>query len=166
MGTVKYVNPATGVDFETDINSTGHRSVVVLGNQTPTGTGLMPGDTTNGLYVNVRNSEAKINGVAVQSATIGVSASGDTTIKTAVVGKKIRIHKMFLIPAPAAAAVNISIKSGSNVKFDTFVLPAAGINLDAGPHGWVCETNTNEALILNLSAAAGVRGFYVFSEVA
>ena len=95
---------------------------------------------------------------------INATASGDTTVVAAVSGKKIRVLQMGF---SVSAAVNIAWKSGaSTTKIAARSFPANG-GIESGDvsPGWVVETDAGEALVINLSGTANVRGQVNYIEV-
>lgn len=124
----------------------------------------MPGDTTNGLFVNVRNYEnGNAFGSPVKNLPLNFSTNGQNDVIAAVSGKKIRILALHLW---AASAVNLTVKSGSSTtRFGPIPLSTSGTYIEAGPNGWVAETATNIALNLFLSSGVAVTGFISYVEV-
>ena len=99
--------------------------------------------------------------LVVKRAKYDVSASG--TVVAAVTGKKIRVISWDLSPA---AAVNVKWRSATTDITGTYTCGGAGNGQRANinPYGWF-ETNTAEALNINLSASVGVGGVVLYVEV-
>lgn len=105
------------------------------------------------------------NVYTVKWAEINATASGDTTVVAAVTGRKIRVLSYFI--GPVSAAVNIAWKSGAGttkVNAMTFAINEGMVVPDMSP-GWAVETDSGGALVINLSAAANVRGAVNYIEV-
>lgn len=170
---INYLDPGTGagtIKLASDVAATEHRQIVVLGNQTAAGAGLMPGNTTTGLFVDVRalpaiNPDTTKQGAnSIINLPLNFASSGDNSVKAAVSGKKIRVLSVWMIPA---SAVNVSMKSGAgSTIIGAFALPVGGLLLNPGDFGWVMETGVNAALIFNLSSAVQIRGFVNCIEIA
>lgn len=99
----------------------------------------------------------------VKNAAINATASGDTTVVSAVSGKKIRA---FSIALTVSAQVDVAWKTGGG---DTQIAAMSfaqygGMNQDYLP-GWFVESDSGEALLINLSGAANVRGMLNYIEV-
>jgi len=117
---------------------------------------------------------AKIATDAIQNGTtaltpkygiIDAAISGDNTIQTAVVGKKIRVLAMNLL---VAGAVTVRIEDGTGGTAMTgqyqFGGQGEGIVLPFNPVGWF-ETSSGTLLNMELSAAISVDGSFVYVEV-
>lgn len=100
-------------------------------------------------------------------ASISTSASGDTTIVSAVTAynKKIRVIAYTII---ASGDVSVKFKSGSNdisgamaIATNGGISAAAGVMTAFGPLG-LLETNSGEALVINLSSATQVSGHLTY----
>ena len=105
------------------------------------------------------------NVYTVKNADINATASGDTTVVAAVANKKLRVISVGIFPV--SAAVNISWKSGASttkIQPGTYVINEGFMLSDLSP-GWFVETDSGEALVINLSATANVRGFVNYIEV-
>ena len=102
-------------------------------------------------------------------AAVSAASSGNNTLISAVVGKKVRVLAMNLVGA--AAQVNTYITDGAGgsaiwagstnkaslAQYGGFVLPY-------NPVGWF-ETSSNTALVLNLSGATAIGGSITYVEV-
>ena len=103
----------------------------------------------------------------VKHAKIATAASGDTTLVSAVVSKKIRVISVGLI---ARGDVDVYFVDGANTAIwgDSTVpvdLTAnSGFILPFNPGGWF-ETGAGESLDINLGGAVGVAGGLSYIEV-
>ena len=97
--------------------------------------------------------------ISVLFASIGAAASGDNTIVAADTTRRIKVLSYVII---ADGAVVATWKSGSGTNLSGGMNLLAGSGVAAAPGGpsggWWLETAVNEALVLNLSSATGVRG--------
>jgi hypothetical protein len=97
--------------------------------------------------------------IAVLFAVVDVAGAGDNTIVTADVSNKIKVLSYTLV---ADAAVTARWKSGAGTSLSGAMALAANggvaspVATAAGGH--LFETALNQALVLNLGAAVGVRG--------
>ncbi len=116
----------------------------------------------------VVKAEPVMDGVWVSGARlepqregINLTASGDTTVVSAVAGKKIRV---FAITFMCSATVSVAIKSGGGSTLVEALGPfAAGGGLDCNSFpGWICETVAGEALVMNLDSNVNVRGWLCY----
>ena len=91
-------------------------------------------------------------------AVIDVAASGDNTIVAADATKKIKVVSYTIVSDGTVTSrwksASTSLSGAMSWVANTGVSPAIGT--PAG--GWILETAVNEALVLNLSAAIGMRG--------
>jgi hypothetical protein len=97
------------------------------------------------------------------TAPVSASSSGDNTLVSATAAQTTRVFRLYLV---AAAAVSIILKRGSTALTGVIPLHAGGsINLefDGEPH---FVTGTNEAFVLNLSAAIAVTGWVGYEKSA
>lgn len=102
--------------------------------------------------------------IAAKFAKIDADTSGNNTIVTAVTGKKIRVHALFMV---AAGAVNARFESGTNgtaLTGQMNLTTNSGFVLDYNPLGWF-ETTAAVLLNLELSGATSVDGSLTYSEV-
>lgn len=106
-------------------------------------------------------------GEEIKHADITATASGDTTVIPAVVGKRIRVTAVLLT---TSAQVNIAWKSGASVSIPASTkIPAmsfpqyGGMNQNYLP-GWFVETDRDGSLIINLSGNATVSGMVNYIE--
>ena len=107
-------------------------------------------------------------GEEIKHADIAATASGDTTVVAAVIGKKLRVTSVLLT---VSAQVNIAWKSGVSVsgpastKIPAMSFPQyGGMNQNYLP-GWFVETDVDAPLIINLSGNAIVSGMVNYIEV-
>lgn len=97
-------------------------------------------------------------------AIIDAATSGDNTLLSAVVGKKIRVLALFLV---AAGTVNVRFESGAGgtaLTGQMNLIANTGFVLPFNPAGWF-ETASNTLLNLELSGAVSVDGSLVYVEV-
>lgn len=109
-----------------------------------------------------------------KSAPISCASSGDNSLVAAVTGKRIVVHSIFLMAYGTANTVYFKdaasgtaiFGDGSNgLKLDiTGTTGTPGFSLPFSEAGWFV-TAAAGALTLNLSAAQGVAGVVVYSEV-
>ncbi len=94
--------------------------------------------------------------VQVRQAVINATSDGDTTVVDAVTGRVIRVVAVLFT---CGGATVVSWKSGA-----TTVVPGMSFAQYGGmtevwaPHGYFFETGAGEAVVINLSVAASVRG--------
>lgn len=98
---------------------------------------------------------------------VNLSASGDTTVVPAVVGKKIRVLGYNITSQTANAPVDVEFKSGAVTVLGTFkeldgLTPAL---FSGSLLGAAFETAVGEALVFNLSIAKVVEGHLTYIEV-
>lgn len=93
----------------------------------------------------------------MSAADINISASGDTTLLSAVTGSPIRVYQIFLV---ANAAVNVIFKDGSTA-FNAFAIPltaqGSSITLPYSGMAWWSTTSGN-AFKINLSGSVQITG--------
>ena len=95
---------------------------------------------------------------------INATAAGDNTILAGVASTK---HRVISLHLTCAGAVTISWKSGANVLIQPMSYDIYGKQEFVGSYfNYWCETNSNEALIINLGGAVNVRGRLCYQEVA
>lgn len=172
----------TTADLDTG-GGTDTRAVVGLVGSGSGGGALIPGDATDGLYVNVRQipaaarttdaiavahqTDAIMNGATALTpkfAVIDNATSGDNTLVAAVASKKVRVLAAFLV---AAAAVNVRFESGAGGTALTGQMNVGangGFVLPFNPVGWF-ETASNTLLNMELSGATSCDGCLVYVEV-
>lgn len=97
-------------------------------------------------------------------AIIDAATSGDNTILSAVVGKKIRVLSLFVIAAAAVTARFESGASGTALTGQMNLAANGGFVLPYNPLGWF-ETASNTLLNLELSGAISVDGSLTYAEV-
>lgn len=125
-------------------------------------------DTAKGVLDNIEagidelKSEIVLGARVTTTAALTVSASGDNTaIAAPGAGKHLAIYRIVATVA-RGYEVNIVLKSGATAKSGAMV--ADTYDLDFGDAPLIC--GTNEAFIVNLSAAVAVTGFVQYIEVA
>lgn len=100
----------------------------------------------------------------VKQVGLNATASGDTTVIALVASKKLRVIGIIFT---VSAAVAVAWKSGAT----TTKIEAMSWSQDGGvaaPNmtpGWFMETDAGEALVVNLSINANVRGTLWYIEV-
>lgn len=91
----------------------------------------------------------------LQSVAISFSASGDNEIVPAQTGKRILIHRLFLV---CASATNLTFKRGStNLSGAVPMAANGGITFDITGEPWF-TTNPSEAFNINSSSGVQVSG--------
>jgi hypothetical protein len=101
-----------------------------------------------GEIMNVTSSPPKHT--VIKRAFVNAASLGSNTILSAATGGQIRVLSMALV---AGGAVSVKLQSAANDISALFALSSnGGLVLPFNEHGWF-ETNVNEALNLNLSAA-------------
>jgi hypothetical protein len=98
-------------------------------------------------------------GQTLQFASISASSSGDNTVVSADATRRIRVLSYVVV---SAGTVNVAWKSGAGTSLSG-AMPLVANTGVASPigtpsGGWLLETATNQALVLNLSAAIAVTG--------
>jgi hypothetical protein len=92
-------------------------------------------------------------------AIINVNTSGDNTIVAAVSGKAYLVRQVFLVPA---ADVSLIFKSGATLLTGAMAFVGNTVwTLPYTPAGWFV-TNSNNALVLNLSGNVQVGGRVIY----
>ena len=99
-----------------------------------------------------------------QYAVINQSASGDTTVVSAVASKVIRVLSYVLVADGAVAAKFTSGTAGTALTGAMSLAANGGVAAPFNPVGHF-QTGTNTALVLNLSAAIGARGHLTYVAV-
>ena len=100
----------------------------------------------------------------IKRAVIDHATSGDNTLVSAVIGKRIRVVSLFLV---AAGTVNVRFESGASgtaLTGQMNLIANTGFVLPFNPVGWF-ETAANTLLNLELSAAISVDGCLTYVEV-
>jgi hypothetical protein len=110
---------------------------------------------------------ARVEQIKRAAITVVAAGAGDNAVVAAVVGKRIRV--LGYVFAVSAAGVNPKWRSAANDLTGAFPLGANGVLsvAEANPEwgaGWF-ETNTGEALNLNVAAAGNVSGHLVYEEI-
>jgi len=111
--------------------------------------------------VTVTNSPLTIEHSAVQYAMINATAAGDTQIVPAVTDMRIRVVAYLVT---SSASIVIRFRSGTNDITGALRIPTNG-NLAQAYDGGLFQTNVNQPLNINLSAAATVGGYVVYRLV-
>jgi hypothetical protein len=102
-------------------------------------------------------------GATISFASVSVSSSGDNTIVVANAISKIKVLN-YLLVADSGLMTGVSVKWKSGSLTDlTGAMAVVSNGILMSPHGspaegWLFETAVNQALVLNLSTNAGVRG--------
>lgn len=97
-------------------------------------------------------------GLAISFASIDTATSGDNTIVTADATQRVKVLSYVFV---ADGTVAVRWKSGAltNLSGAMALVVNTGVASPIGtPSSWLMETAVNEALVLNLGAAIGVRG--------
>lgn len=98
----------------------------------------------------------------ILKAVISAVAAGDNTIIAASAGVKHKIVKLIFI---VAGTVSVILKSGANAMSGAMpFINTGGLGFDGDFYPLEC--GTNEAFIINLSAAVGVYGFAIYVDEA
>jgi len=102
-----------------------------------------------------------IFGKTLKTASISVAASGDNTIVAAVASKRIKVYAINL---SAVGTVSVKWKDGAATDFQGAqdLQAREGYTLSVSPPAFLLGTTAGNALILNLSAAVGVRGWIAY----
>lgn len=102
-------------------------------------------------------------GTTISFSSISVAASGDNTIVAADASNKIKVLAYVIV---ADGTVNVTWKSGAATSLSgamALVANTGAVAPATSPGGsWYLETAVNQALVLNLSAAIGVRGHLTY----
>lgn len=100
-----------------------------------------------------------MNGSSLQYQQVDIGSSGDNTLVVAVTDRQILVASLVLIPA---GEVDLVFKSDTTEVLDLGGFRGtdepSGLALSFNPHGYF-QTNSGEALVLNLDGAVAVRGF-------
>ncbi len=115
---------------------------------------VQPGNTANTTPWRIDLLRAQ----TVLFATISAASSGANTIIAADASNKIKVLSYVIV---ADAAVTVTFKSATTAISGAMSLAAnGGVASPVGTPGggWVMETAVNQALVLTLSSAVGVRG--------
>ena len=122
-----------------------------------------PGDILGAYYLvtGLKGDEEKW--VLQKHAKINATASGDTTVVSAVTGAKIRVISVVFT---CSEQVNVAWKSGaSTTKINAMPWAALGGMAENFKPGHFFETDSGEAAVINLSKTANVRGILNYIEV-
>ena len=97
------------------------------------------------------------------NAAVNVTGAGDQTLVSATASQTTRVFRLFLV---AAGVTNITIKTGSTSLSGVIPLtPNQGFVLDFDGEPWFV-TGSNEAFVINVSAAVDVDGFIQYEKTA
>jgi hypothetical protein len=123
----------------------------------------LTGDATFGLGADVRRI-ALGEGLGTPTfAAISTASSGDQTIVAAVTSKKITVYSYVLV---ADGTVAVTWKRAATAMSGAMALVVnSGISAHASASSPLFQTGTGEALVLNLSAAIGVRGHLAYVAI-
>ena len=136
-----------GQDTPVAVDDVGHLLTIAVASQTGT-LSRVDGNT--------------VTTYAVKQADINATSSGDTTVVAAVVGKKIQVTFVLLT---CSAQVAVGWKSATTVLLNAMSFAQFGGRNQNYVPGWFVEAAENEALIINLSGNANVRGVINYIEV-
>jgi hypothetical protein len=99
-------------------------------------------------------------GTTLLFGSIDTASSGDNTLVAADAAKKAKLVSYTLI---SEGTVAVRWKSAANNKSGAMpLITNTGLAMAGSMDAWLLETAVNEALILNLSAAIGVRGHFSY----
>lgn len=105
---------------------------------------------------NLQTATGVRKAAATTPVAISFSGSGDNTIVSATASQTTRVHRLYIV---VAGATSITFKTGAGTSL-TGAMPLAangGIMMDFSAEPWFV-TGTNEAFIINSSAAVQVSG--------
>ena len=102
--------------------------------------------------------------ISPKFAAIDTATSPDTTIISAVSGKKLRIVSLFLVSAGTVTTRFESGADGAKLTGQMTLTANSGFVLPYNPVGWF-ETVAGQALSLELSAGVSVDGSLTYIEV-
>lgn len=101
--------------------------------------------------------------VAPLWAALNATTMGDNTVVVAVPSKKIRVRGIVFT---ASASVSVAFKSNATTLIEAMAFsPTGGMAYAPALGGCFLETAAGEALIVNLSTAANVRGSICYELV-
>lgn len=96
-------------------------------------------------------------------ASVSVSASGDNTLVAATASQTTRVFRLYLVNS-GSVKVDVKFKSATTDKTGAMTLfPGGSICLNFDGEPWFI-TGTNEAFILNLSAACQISGWLDYEK--
>lgn len=98
----------------------------------------------------------------LQFGVIDISAVGDTTLVSAVSGKKIKVVSLYLT---ISSNIDIILRSGSNPISGLISLSNTAtsvLKLLGAPTSHVLETEINEDLIINTSTSSRIGGHFCY----
>jgi hypothetical protein len=105
--------------------------------------------------VHGRSTAAGVS-VPVQWLAFRATGNGDTTLLSAVAGKRIRI---LCVSFACEAAMTVGWKTGNTLRIQPMSFGAnGGVDTNRQPYSWWMETNVGDALILNKSTTSAVVG--------
>lgn len=96
-------------------------------------------------------------GKTLQFVPIDVSGLGDNTLVAAVPSLRIKVIS-YLVVADLAVAMRFKSGPSTNLSGAVSLLANGSVSAWGQPYGPVLQTGINEALVLNLGTAVGVRG--------
>lgn len=104
-----------------------------------------------------------VTDLAAKFAIIDLSSSGDNDIVAAVTSKKLRVHQYVIV---ASSAVNVKWKDDTptNLTGQMNLTASGGVSSAYSREG-LFETAAGKKLQINLSAAAGLKGHVMYTEV-
>jgi len=155
------VSQGTGTNLHTVVDSGTITAVTAITNALPAGTNLLGQVSASAETATVYNGTTALTPTF---STIVASASGATTIVALVSSKKIRVLALQLV---ANAAVNVKWQSHvtpTDLTGLAYLGANGGYVLPFNPVGWF-QTNTGEALDINLSGAVAVGGCLTYVAV-
>ena len=137
---------------------------VTLASDDPAVTSLQLIDNAMAAATPIRTRPGMPTTQGLTNAAIDIASSGDNTIVSATASQTTRVFRLALI---VDAAVDIIVKTGSTALTGTLRFKSPGASLildfDGEPH---FITGSNEAFILNLSAAISVDGWIQYEKSA
>lgn len=167
---------ASGNTIATDeVSGSAHIQLVKLVNGTENSEARIPGDSTNGLYVNVKDikADAQVVGTldkiqcsgglqTVKCGTFSIASGTTGTLVSGVTSKKIRLLSLGLSTDTSAT---MKLKSGGTDKLVNVYLNSGVVHQLAPQHGWIMETDASGALNIEFSTAVTAGGWFTYIEV-
>lgn len=101
----------------------------------------------------------------VKWAAISAASSGNNTLVAAVAGKKITVLGYVIVADGAVAAKFTDGAGGTDLTGAMSLAANGGVSARSEMNAPMLQGGTNTALVLNLSAAVGVRGHMTYIEV-
>lgn len=107
------------------------------------------------------------NIVQIKRANIAIASSGDNTVVSAVVGKKIRVVALFMVASNDVVAylvdgADTALAGDGTNGID--LTANSGFSLNHNPAGWV-ETAAGQSFDINLDGAVAVAGACNYVEI-